>query len=143
AFAAKTRPLSKLCSTGNTLMLDDFSVFHAPADQGDAPNPNSGPGSNDAAISMAKAYGTSYQGDFLWIPSGNTGQRFGMFMRPLNMVPAPSETTLFYEARFAQAYISTQEFVAGGAFGGTPTEVPGWYDDKPKFASLFADLSAR
>ncbi|MCZ6681963.1 MAG: hypothetical protein O7B26_02195, partial [Planctomycetota bacterium] len=65
-------------------------------------------------------------------------------MRPHNLIPVPAETTLFYEARFAQAFIASQEFVDGGGFGGgTPVTVPGWYGDKSKFGVLFADQSVR
>ncbi len=141
-FGAQTRPLSKLCTSGRTLMFSDFSAFHAPADVGQTPNPNYWDPWVDSTTSMALSKGTSYQGDFIWFNAGGVGLRFGTFMRPRDLMPVPSETTLFYESRFGQAFISSQEFIDGGAFGGTAVDVPGWYGDKSKFCVLFADLNA-
>ena len=60
-------------------------------------------------------------------------------MRPLSLMPDASETTLYTEARFGQAYISSQEYIDGGALGGTPVDVPGWYGKIGQFAVGFAD----
>jgi len=100
--------------------------------------------------SMYDMMGTSYQGDFIWYggptePGGyTTARRFGSFLCPSNKIKAPSEMLLFYEGRFAQAYLSTQESVDGGAFPGAEVfDIPGWHGKPGEFSISFCDGSAR
>jgi hypothetical protein len=102
-------------------------------------NPNYGGDTPIELRSVNQAKGTSYQGDFVWFNGGSFGLRFGAFMRPVTLMPDPSQLVLFYESRFSQAFISAEEFIAGGAFGGTPVDVPGWYGKLGEFASSFCD----
>ena len=115
-------------------------MFEAPTDEGHAANPNYSNDHPDASISMFKSKGTSYQGEFVWYPQGDEGGlRYGSFMRPTALMPDASETTVYTEARFGQAYISSQEFIDGGAFGGVAVDVPGWYGKIGEFAVGFGD----
>lgn len=140
-FAEDTRPLNDAGPPGRSLLTSaNTAIFHAPADYGFAPGPSKPDGGD---ISVARWTGTSYKGESIYFSVFPNANRFGTFMRPLNLIPVPAETTLFYEARFAQAFISSEEFIAGGAFGGIPTTVPGWYGDKSKFCVLFADGGVR
>jgi len=143
AFGAETRPYNHALF-GDTIPPNaDFSVFGCPSDVGAAQSliyepyySDPAPCTSDEAeivhTSMYQAFGTSFQGDFIWFPGnlGNdsTGLRYGSFMRPYELVTNPSELLLFAESRFMQAYISTKEFVAEGALGGDPTSVASWHE---------------
>ncbi len=133
-FGAQTRPYNVSLFSGAIPPNADFSVFRCPSDTGAANSSIYEPRFADSTPctleetevvhkSMFHAFGTSYQGDFLWFPGdwdayGNTGLRYGSFMRPYEMVAKPSELLLFAESRFMQAYLSTTEFIAGGALEG-------------------------
>ncbi|MFO0973218.1 MAG: hypothetical protein U1A27_07255 [Phycisphaerae bacterium] len=138
-----------------------FAEYRCPADTGAQPNPNYTPSYVDPAPcdadaaaevigrSMTDAKGTSYQGDFLWFAdrSGDAlvARRFGSFMRPASTMLAASELTLFYETRFAQAYLSTREAqdASGGALAPTPLDVPGWHGPGSQFNLLLCDGNVR
>lgn len=99
--------------------------------------------------SMHDAFGTSYQGDFISFRGvASNGQpvakRPGAFLLPSSRMQHPDQLLLFYEARFAQAMLSTQEAVdAAGAFGGVPADIPGWHGRLGEFNVAAADGSAR
>ena len=139
--APETRPLTREQSgTGTSASANtDVTIFHTPTDEGHVANPNYQDPHPDATKSMFLSKGTSYQGEFVWFGAGEAALRFGSFMRPASLMPDASETTLYTEARFGQAYISSQEFVDGGAFGGTAVDVSGWYGKIGEFAVGFAD----
>ncbi len=140
---AVTRPFTLENNAGSVSDFSEAGIFRAPNDEGHAPNPNYEDSWVDSRKSMFLSKGTSYQGEFVWINSsdGDTpvGLRFGTFMRPSTLIPVTSETVLFAESRFGQAYISAQEFINGGAFGGIAVDVPGWYGKIGEFAADFAD----
>ena len=138
-FPGDTRPLTAENSGGRAGGSSDVSIFRAPNDEGHAVNPNYEDAWVDSRKSMFLSKGTSYQGEFVWFNSGGVGLRFGTFMRPSSRIPDTAQTVLFTEARFGQAYISSQEFIDGGAFGGTAVDVPGWYGKIGEFAVSFAD----
>lgn len=112
-----------------------------PADDLTAPDP--------VFESMYSAVGTSYQGDFIsfrGVASNDrpVAKRPGAFLLPSSRMQQPDQLLLFYEARFAQAMLSTQEAVdAGGAFGGTALDIPGWHGKLGEFNVAAADGSAR
>lgn len=135
------RPLTREQSGSglNTTDDSDVSIFHAPTDEGHVANPNYQDPHPDASRSMFLSKGNSYMGEFVWFDGDPGAFRFGAFMRPVSLMPDASQTTLYTEARFGQAYISSQEFVDGGAFGGTAVDVPGWYGKIGEFAVGFAD----
>ena len=54
-------------------------------------------------------------------------------------MPDAAQTTVYTEARFGQAYISAQEFIDGGAFGGVAVDIPGWHGRIGEFAVSFGD----
>ncbi|MEE8170062.1 MAG: hypothetical protein V3T70_05895, partial [Phycisphaerae bacterium] len=89
-----------------------------------------------------------YQGDFIWYWDGpgvppdepGTAFRFGSFMRPYHLFPRPDQTLLFYEGRFAQAYLSTEPYANGSGFNLDPVTVPSWHNaDQSIFNALMAD----
>lgn len=138
-----------------------FPEYHCPTDTGAANNPNYFPVCSDprpcsaaeaderAAASMYAAKGTSYQGDFIWFAGVEEGQpvarRFGSFLRPASTMVSASELTLFYETRFAQAFLSTQERADawGAAAGGAVVAVPGWHGAESRFNVLLCDGNVR
>ena len=142
-FGASTRPYNLALFGGAIPSNADFSVFGCPSDTGAVESETYEPYFSDPTPctpketeivhkSMYQAFGTSFQGDFIWFPGGgdiygSTGLRYGSFMRPYEMVTKPSELLLFAESRFMQAYMSTAEFIAGGAFKGDPTAVAPWH----------------
>jgi hypothetical protein len=146
SLGAQTRPYSRMLYGVPVPPNADFSVFGCPADTGAARiapgyepsfgilSPCSDAEADIIFQSMFQAFGTSFQGDFIWytgevIDYPNTGLRYGSFMRPYEWMPNPSELVLFAESRFMQAYLGTQEFAAGGAFPDIPaTPVAPWHD---------------
>lgn len=127
--------------------------YVCPGDTGIVKNPNYEPRYHDAAPfsaaegkeiferSVVQATGTSYQGDFLWVAAHDKGlaaRRFGPFLRPQSVIPSASETLLFYDARLAQALMST---VAAGA--DVPLDVPGWHGRSCEFNTVMADGHAQ
>ncbi|MFO0973220.1 MAG: prepilin-type N-terminal cleavage/methylation domain-containing protein [Phycisphaerae bacterium] len=143
-----------------------FKEYACPSDQGAVENPNYEPqfynpnpcslGTVEDVIrrSMYEGFGNSYQGDFVWfggptLQGQPTGLRFGSFMRPSSTINNSSELTLFYEHRFAQAFLSTQEWIDAGASsgggGGTdvPLDIPGWHGKLAEFNVGFCDGTVR
>ena len=134
---------------------EDFSLFRCPGDEGMVQAFDFMPPTPVYAQSVFEATGTSYQGD-LWShamkarqPEGNpqrkeTRFRFGCYNRPMNMIPDSSRTLLFWETRFMQAMVSTEEIGAGGEadnhqFGRVPTDIPGSHGKVGRFNVVFAD----
>ncbi len=143
-FSPERRPLTRensgvgLASSENM----DTRIFEAPNDEGHEINPNYTGSWPDDLISMRLSRGTSYQGEFVWFratPPLEGALRYGSFMRPTSLMPDASETTVFTEARFGQAYISAEEFVEGGTLGDVPFDVTGWYGKIGEFAVSFGD----
>lgn len=140
-ITAQTRPYNAFLDPAAS------NVYRCPADTGavNVPHPNYIPEPislpyNPYLHSVAGASGTSYQGDFIWYsPSATQAYRMGSFMRPVQLFPVPAETLLFYESRFAQAFLSTTEAVNAGGFPGTwPTTIESWHRDN-KFNALLVD----
>ncbi len=160
-----TRPYNIAASgAGNLAPSSVFLEYRCPADIGVVllpganytpryadESPCSGAEVEDSITkSMYDMMGTSYQGDFIWYggptePGGfSTGRRFGSFLCTTNKIKAPSEMLLFYEGRFAQAYLSSQESVDGGSFPGAAVfDIPGWHGKPGEFSASFCDGSAR
>lgn len=144
AFGVDTRPYNHALF-GDTIPPNaDFSFFSCPNDTGAVvssvyepryidPAPCTPEEAEIIRQSMFEAFGTSFQGDFLWYPGptdiyGPTALRYGSFMRPYELVTNPSELLLFAESRFMQAYLSTKEFLDGGALEGDPASVASWHE---------------
>jgi prepilin-type processing-associated H-X9-DG protein len=90
---------------------------------------------------MFEAQGVSYFGDFIRPEPAREepAKRIGSFMRPANLIPDASVTTLFYDTRFVQAFLQTAEFIAGGGISGTPLTVTGHHRDIGLFNVSFCD----
>src|SRR5262249_43209377 len=140
-----TRPLNRTVFGPQFSKNSDFSMYRCPGHEGAYQwqiNPgNYGADTPTQVESMFKALGNSYQGDFIWFdfrggPERRAG-RFGTFMRPANMISSSGEVILFYESRFAQAFIATAEF--GPVFGQTPETVTGSHGKRGEFQVSFAD----
>jgi len=140
-LSANTRPYNNYLSP-----MQISKVFHCPADTGAAdipgnyvPAPSSGP--NDYLTSVFQACGNSYHGDFLWFPGSQSqsSMRAGSFMRPAGLVSNPAETMLFYDTRFAQAYLSTTEAIDFGAGIGQAVFVPSWHEPTNRHNILLFD----
>ncbi len=150
-FGAHTRPQNKTVFGPGVTNNSDFSMFRDPGSDGTVPGLEYTGGGPAAEQSMFLAKGNSYQGDFFWFSSNEPGlppppkgqsqvaYRFGTFMRPQNLIPDAGQTILFYEHRFAQAYLQTEEYIRGSRSGGTPTSVRGAHGDLGKFNVTFAD----
>jgi len=123
-LGASTRPNNIATYGTNLTNKSDFSPHLCPGEEGQIPNLNFGADNPTQEVSMFRAVGTSYMGDFIWFP-GPTGSepalRYGSFMRPGNLIPDSGQTIMFYESRFAQAYLSTEEFIKGGGVDGAVT----------------------
>lgn len=157
AMGAPTRPFNR--STGGADITPDFVAkeYQCPADEGTLENPNYAPDFTDPAPcndpvdidswqqSMFRAFGTSYQGDFLWFGISAGGEqaaaRLGSFMRPSSIMPNAAEQLLFYEARFAQAWLSAQEWA--DVNGGTALDIPGWHGKLCEFNAVMCDGHAQ
>src|SRR5262249_34988773 len=101
----------------------------------------------------------SYQGDFIWYegpPQMNddtpptrqpTAKRSGSFICPTSKMKSASELLLFYETRFCQAYLATQETADMDPFQGNPAitvlDIPGWHGKLGEYSVSFCDGSAR
>lgn len=159
-----TRPYNIAASGGAGLTpASVFGEYKCPADLGVVflPSSNYTPRYADEAPcsaaeveeaitkSMYEMMGTSYQGDFIWYGGPNEGiystaRRFGSFLCPTNKIKSSSEMLLFYEGRFAQAYLSSQETIDGGSFPGSAVfDIPGWHGKLGEFSASFCDGSAR
>src|SRR5262249_17595451 len=161
-LSAPTRPYN-IASAGADISGDSkFPEYGCPADAGVAQiAPNYVPGFSDQnpctgdevedalSSSMYKAMGTSYQGDFVWYPSQEgslpVSKRFGSFMNPVSKIKTGSELLLFYESRFGQAFLSTQEVIDAGTLGdnSVAVDVPGWHGKLGEFNATFCDGSGR
>ncbi|MFO0973221.1 MAG: type II secretion system protein [Phycisphaerae bacterium] len=139
-----------------------FKEYSCPADQGTLRNPNYEAEFGDDTAqpcslgqiedittrSMYEGFGNSYQGDFIWfggptIQGSSTALRFGSFMRPTSSINNSAELTLFYEHRFAQAFLSTQEWIDAGGGGSAALDVPGWHGQLGEFNVGFCDGTVR
>lgn len=145
-FAGYSRPLTAAAAGGGkfaSTSRDAGNFFTCPSDQGQISSTLYGGGTPAQLRRFADAKGTSYQGEFIWFVSSylgqTTGLRFSTFMRPTNRIPDASKSLLFYEARFAQAFMHSQEFVAEGPFGGPSVPVTGWHGKYGEFTGAFAD----
>lgn len=153
-----TRPYN-IAQAGPTLSQgSQFPQYRCPGDAGVAriaPNyePEFGDMSPctilDAEVryeSMYDAFGNSYQGDFIWFQGFESGspvaKRFGSFLLPSSRMKAPSELLLFYEARFAQAFLSTEEMLDSGLTE-VAGDIPGWHGRLGEFNILHCDGAAR
>ena len=139
---------------------DDYELFHCPGEEGivegiDYPlfSQNSHMYYRPLYVeSVFKATGNSYQGD-RWGATCNCW-RFGAFNRPDHLFPEPGRTLLFWETRFMQAMINTEEmghgirgysniaanmFACMFFFGENPTDVPGSHGQVGRFNVVFAD----
>lgn len=126
-------------------------VYRCPSDIGNAPLPDTNYNQRDSLAErdyyrkcVFLASGNSYQGDFLWINAGgSSAARFGSFFRPAQAFPNPSETLLFTEARFPQAYLSSDETIAAGSFSTAQAlDVQSWHG-RQKHNVLFVDGHAQ
>lgn len=157
-----TRPFNIAAAGASLSTASTFPEYQCPADIGaarvgptnyvpeiageTADDPNA---ARPVFESMYAAVGTSYQGDFISFrgataDGGPVAKRPGAFLLPSSRMQQPTQLLLFYEARFAQAMLSTQEAVdAGGAFGGVPLDIPGWHGKLGEFNVAAADGSAR
>ncbi len=162
-LGAETRPFNIASAGADIGPSTRFPEYACPSDQGVAQiAPNYVPafafqtpcGVDEAdevlSASMYRAMGNSFQGDFLWFegpvePGGRTAKRFGSFMLPQSKIKAPSELLLFYESRFAQAFLSTQETIDAGTVGdaAVPVDVAGWHGRVGEFSASFCDGSVR
>jgi len=141
-FAGYSRPITAQNAGGGkaaSTSKDAGQIFDCPSDAGQIPSSLYGGDTPAQLRRFADAKGTSYQGEFIWFNSNSVGLRFGSFMRPNNRIPDTGLTLLFYEARFAQAFMHSQEFVDGGAFGGPSLPVPGWHGKMGEFTAVFTD----
>lgn len=138
---------------------EDFSLFECPGEEGMLQTHDLPPPSPVYARSVFEATGTSYQGDLWHFSKNQVGGvegilgRFGAYRRPVNMFPDPSRALLFWETRFMQAMVSTEEISHGGEagrgglgagatvhhFGTAPTNVMGSHGQLGKFNVVFAD----
>lgn len=145
AMGASTRPLSVQNAGGGAITnRTDMSIFEAPRDEGMVVSttydgePLSG-NNSDHLLNMFKSKGTSYMGNPINLQAGDKAYRYCSFMRPTTLMPDPAETVVYSESRFIQALFHSEEFVAAGAFGGTPMPVPGWYGKIGEFNVAFGD----
>jgi len=158
SLGARYRPFNAAVAGPDFDVTMQFKEYQCPGDTGYAPIRNYRPGFVDDSPCtgdeveevqngpMWKERGTSYQGDFVWFGGPNdlgqpTALRYGSFMRPVSMVPNASETLLFYEGRFAQAFFSTAECAAVN--GGTPIDVAGWHGKMCEFNAVMMDGHAQ
>jgi len=141
-LGAVTRP-NNIAALGTALNRNaDFSGLLCPGNEGQVPNLVYGADNAQQEESMFKAVGNSYQGDFIWFPtgSGEPALRYGSFMRPANMIPDSGQTVLFYESRFAQAFLSSEEFQKAGAITADyPASVRGSHRNMGQFNVAFTD----
>jgi len=162
-LSAETRPFNIASAGADIGPNTRFAEYACPSDQGVAQiAPNYVPAFADQSpcsvneadevlgASMYRAMGNSFQGDFLWFegpvePGGRTAKRFGSFMLAQSKIKAPSELLLFYESRFAQAFLSTQEVIDAGTLGDSSVavDVAGWHGRVGEFNASFCDGSAR
>lgn len=159
SLGSRYRPFNAAVAGVNFDPNMEFKEFQCPGDQGYARVPNYKPGylytnpctvdELDTALDgpVWRGFGTSYQGDFLWFRGpnelgGQTSLRIGSFMRPLSTVINASETLLFYEGRFAQAFLSTNELRDAGN-GGVAVDVPGWHGKLGEFNTSMLDGHAQ
>jgi prepilin-type N-terminal cleavage/methylation domain-containing protein len=155
------RPFNIAVAGAQLAANTQFTEYRCPADAGPAqidpnytptyvsPDPCSGAEEDEAKSSMYTMMGTSYQGDFIWyigpqISQEPSAKRFGSFLCPTSKIKTASELIFFYESRFAQAFLATQEAVdSGGAFEGVVLDIPGWHGKLGEFNVSFCDGSAR
>ncbi len=149
------RPFNAAVAGANFDPRMAFKEYVCPGDTGYAAVPNYRPQWVSAAPCTVdeldegvmspvwQGWGTSFQGDFLWYGGPNeygspTARRIGSFMRPLSTVVNGSETLLFYEGRFAQAFLSTREIIDAGN-GGVAIDVAGWHGKMCEFNASMLD----
>jgi prepilin-type processing-associated H-X9-DG protein len=152
SLSADTRPYNATAFGFPVPPSANFSGFACPEDAGffvggNQPPPYVPPTCGTPSIfeqSVFQATGTSYQGDFLWFSEPFAGAtaslRFGSFMRPYELFPKLGETVLFYDSRYSQAVLSTQEAVDAGIMPDiyAPTTIPPWHSPGG-FNVLFVD----
>jgi len=150
-LGASTRPFNRFLYGEAVPANADYALFQCPADTGTDPGAlyraeyfDTEPCSAEQAEEVAHKsvflmQGNSYQGDFISYPFGSWSVRFGSFLRPAEMFPAPSEVILFGEHRFMQAILSTTEAVQQGIVSGTPTRVQSWHSSDGRFNLAHAD----
>ena len=138
-FAAATRPLNKQMFGPALSQNSNFELYRCPGNEGQVANPDYGGDTPDSLESMFKYKGNSYQGDFIWYRSGNTGYRYGSFMRPVNQFTDTGKNLLFYECRFAQAFLTTEEFAPSLNFTPVTSPIPGSHAKLGDFNVSFAD----
>lgn len=129
---ASTRPFNAFVSAAQY-----SDLFRCPSDVGSfqVPTGNYAPSSAQGGVGLFRksiylASGNSYSGDFIWLQTAgapSASRRFGSFLRPIQRFVNPHDTLLFYETRFAQAYLSSSESIAGGGGFGQPVEVQSWH----------------
>jgi prepilin-type processing-associated H-X9-DG protein len=79
--------------------------------------------------------GTSYWGNAVKSRSGEDWYSLGMFLRPLNRVPAPADTVLFMEMPMLfNLVVVGQERIHVGSHG-----LSGWHSSEPDFNLAFVD----
>lgn len=153
ALAGSTRPFTRAAYGDAILVNPTASLFACPADTGAVSDVFYVPVYSDPAPctqeeadaivrrSMAEAKGTSYQGDFIWYSASSdssAGAREGSFMRPSELFVNPAETLLFYEARFAQAFMCSEESVSIWG-SGKPSSIASWHESSGAQNILNAD----
>lgn len=141
AFTPATRPLNKEYLGTNFSRNSNFDIFRCPGNDGQVPSPDYGGNDADEIESMFKSKGNSYQGDFIRFCgsscNSDPGYRYGSFMRPANQFTDTGKVILFYESRFSQAFLFTEEF--SPTFGFTPTDVMGSHSRRGEFNVSFVD----
>lgn len=143
-WGATTRALNRQKFGRNVSEKNDFSEFQCPSDKGMVDLANGYVDAYPTSVtSMWESKGTSYQGEFIWFNAGTHGLRVGPFLRPSNLIPQSAEVVLFFESRFAQAYLQSSEYVAGGPFGGDVVDIPGWHGKLGQFNVAFTDGNVR
>jgi len=156
---AQGRFMNRLIFGNQVTGDEDFSLFRCPGEEGMVQTNDLPPPSPIYARSVFEATGTSYQGDLWHFSKNQVGGvagilgRFGAYRRPVNKFPDPSRALLFWETRFMQAMVSTEEIAFGGEagrgglgggatihhFGTAPTNVMGSHGKLGKFNVVFAD----
>lgn len=147
---ARGRFMNRLAMGAKHGDTEDFKLFECGGNEGMSADVASNPApSVEYSKSMFKAVGNSYMGDYYWFKVHATlfepevYRRFGAFRRPANLFADSGAALLFWEARFMQAMMNTQEIQTHGLSsiqaGTSPTSIPGSHGKLGRFNVTFAD----
>lgn len=147
---AEGRFMNRLAYGAGYTDTEDFKLFECGGQEGMVLDVASSPAPTpDHAKSMFRAVGNSYMGDYYWFKvhaaqfEPEVYRRFGAFRRPANLFADSGAALLFWESRFMQAMMNTQEIQQHGlssiGAGISPTSIPGSHGKLGRFNVAFAD----